>query len=592
MKKKHAKLISIFMCFVLVLFAFGCQSNTESAFKAGKYTGIGKGIHGDIKVEVEVDDTKILSVKVLEHSETPGVSDPAIAKVPQEIVDGQTVAVDIVSGATYTSNGIIEGTKAALTEAGGDMEKLSQKKEDTTERKTEELTTDVVVIGAGGAGLAAATSANQNGAKVIVLEKMGKAGGNTAISGAAFNAVDTELQKEFGIEDSIDKHFQQTYEGGDKLADPELVEILVNNALPAIKWLESLGMEFEHKIFTVLGGMWPRAHDPEKVLGTGFIDTHMEYAEKSNGGVEVKINTNATELIKEGDRIVGVKAEGEDTDYVIKATKGVVIATGGFSQNKEMRDKYNKQWEDISNLMSTNHPGATGDGIIMAEKAGANLVGMEWIQLLPMGDPETGSLSGNIEQGVEDRIFINLDGNRFVDEGARRDVMTKALLEQKDQTMWTILDSHSYPTGDEENHFGETANELVKAGRAFKADTLEELAEMIGVDADSLVKAVEGFNKGVDEGKDEFGRTLFKDKIDKGPYYAGKRVPTVHHTMGGIQINTKAQAINAEGNVIPGLYAAGEVTGGIHGSNRLGGNALADINVFGKIAGESAAKGL
>ena len=265
------------------------------------------------------------------------------------------------------------------------------------------------------------------------------------------------------------------------------------------------------------------------------------------------------------------------------------MAAGGFGANVAMRNEYNTHWDDLSNIKTTNHVGATGDGIVMAEAIGANLVGMEWIQLLPMGDPETGSLSGNIEQGVENRIFVNKDGNRFVDEGERRDVMTKALFEQPDDFMWVILDKHSYPTEDIKNHFNESIAELVEAGRAYRADTLEDLAQQIGVNPENLVKAVEGFNKGVDAGKDEFGRTLFMDKIDSPPYYAGARVPTVHHTMGGIQINTEAQVLMADGTIIENFYAAGEVTGGIHGSNRLGGNALADINVFGRIAGRNAA---
>ncbi|NTW91555.1 MAG: FAD-binding protein, partial [Erysipelotrichaceae bacterium] len=232
----------------------------------------------------------------------------------------------------------------------------------------------------------------------------------------------------------------------------------------------------------------------------------------------------------------------------------------------------------------------TGDGLVMAEEVGANLIGMSSIQLLPMGDPVTGSLSGNIEQAVENRIFVNKSGNRFVDEGQRRDVMTKALFEQEDTMMWVVLDAKNYPTKETKNNFNETIDDLIAQGRAYKGDTLEELAEQIGVDPANLVKAVEEFNAAVDSGKpDAFGRTLFDKKIDTPPYYAGARVPTVHHTMGGVEINEFTQVIDATGAIIPGLYAAGEVTGGIHGSNRLGGNALADITVFGRIAGESAA---
>lgn len=564
------------------------SADSATTFTPGTYEGVGQGYNGEIKVEVEVDSEKILAVRVLEHQETEGVSDAAIEQIPKAVVKGQTLAVDIVTGATGTSNGLIEAITAAVKAAGGDIDELSQKTTAET-KEDKEYTTDVVVIGGGGAGLAAAVSAHEHGAEVIVLEKMSRVGGNTIISGAAYNAVDPKRQSKQGIEDSIEKHFQQTYEGGDKLGNPDLIRILVENALPTLEWLEELGMEFEDEVFTVLGGLWPRAHRPVKPLGTGYIETFMNYIENTNGEVEVLLNTKATEIIMENGRAVGVKAKGKNGNVTVKANKGVIIATGGFGANPEMLEEYNEYWPNIGSLKTTNHPGATGDGIVMAEKVGANLIDMEQIQLLPMGDPETGSLSGNIERGVENRIFVNKDGNRFVDEGARRDVLTKALLEQPDQFMWVIVDSHTYPTGDTKNNFNETIDQLVEEGRAFKGETLEELAEQIDVDPDNLVKAVEEFNKAVETGDDTFGRTLFDQKIDTPPFYAGKRTPTVHHTMGGIEINTKTEVLDKNGNVIPGLYAAGEVTGGIHGTNRLGGNALADVMTFGRIAGKNAA---
>lgn len=581
----------------MIFSLIGCQSKDsedvtgDGLFNPGTYTGEGQGL-SKIKVEVTVTEDKITDIKVVEHNETPGVGDVALEQIPAEIIEYQSLGVDIVAGATMSSNGIIEAITQALEKAGADIAALKKVPAKTVTKtgETIEKETDVVVIGAGGAGLAAAVSAHQNGAEVIVLEKMPKVGGNTIISGAAYNAVDPKRQQLQGIEDSVDKHFQQTYEGGDKLGKPELIRILVENAYPALEWLESMGMEFTDEVFTVLGGLWPRAHKPVEPLGTGYIKTYMNYID-NNSGIEVLLNTRATELIKENDRVVGVKAETPEGNLIVRARNGVVLATGGFSANVEMREEYNKIWPSLKNLKTTNHPGATGDGIAMAKAVGANLIDMEQIQLLPMGDPETGSLSGNIEQAVENRIFVNKQGKRFVDEGARRDVMTQALFEQEDAFMWVILDSKNYPTGDVKNNFNETIDELVAAGRAYKADTLEDLAKQIGVDPDNLVEAVNKFNEAVETGgPDEFGRTLFQWKIDTPPFYAGARVPTVHHTMGGVEINEKAQVLNVNGNVIPGLYAAGEVTGGIHGSNRLGGNALADITVFGRIAGENAAK--
>ncbi len=560
--------------------------------KAGSYVGEGKGIHGTIQVAVTLEGKKITEIQILQQNETPGVGDVATKLIPEEIIKYQSVAVDTVAGATISSEGVIAAVTQALGKAKVNIADYQKKPVKNTAPATGriEKKADVVVIGGGGAGLAAAVSAHQNGAKVLVLEKMPKVGGNTIISGAAYNAVDPKRQSKKGIEDSIEKHYTQTYEGGDKLGNPALIRTLVENAYPGIEWLESLGMQFKDDIFTVLGSLWPRAHKPVKPLGTGYIETYMNYINQHSGDIEVMLNTKATELIVENGRVVGVKAENAEGTVTATANKGVVIAAGGFGANIEARNKYNKMWPDLTKVKTTNHPGATGDGMWMAEKIGANLIGMEQIQLLPMGDPETGSLSGNIEQGVENRIFVNKDGNRFVDEGARRDVMTKALFEQKDNYMWVVLDKHSYPTGSTKNNFNETIDELVAAGRAFKADTLEDLAKQIGVDPANLVKSVETFNKAVDKQiADPFGRTLFTDKIDTAPFYAGARVPTVHHTMGGVEINTSAQVIDKSGKIIPGLYAAGETTGGIHGSNRLGGNAIPDTVVFGRIAGQSAA---
>lgn len=586
---KLSKLRSILFTFILVLNLIACQATT-TAFTAGTYQATVQAHNGDLSVEVVVDEETIQSVVILDHNESVGIADGAIERIPLMIVESQSLAVDTISGATITSNAIIAAVTEALKQAGGDIAKLSIKNPIETQKgETEVHTADVIIIGGGGAGLAAAVSAHQNGASVIVLEKMSRLGGNTILAGGAFNAVDPVRQKAQGIEDSTDKHFQQTMEGGDNKGNPVLVRILVDNAYDAIVWLEELGMKFNDEVFTVLGGMWPRAHKPSTPLGTGFISTYENYI-ANNEGITVLLNTTALELIVEEGRVVGVKAEDLDSDVILNANNGVIMATGGFSSNSAMLEKYNEVWPSLANAKTTNHPGATGDGLVMAEAIGASLIGLSDIQLLPMGDPITGSLRGNIEQGVENRIFVNKEGNRFVDEGARRDVMTRALMEQTDSWLWIVLDAKNYPTKDTKNNFNETIDDLITQGRAFKGDTLEELAEQIGVDAENLKKAVEEFNQAVASGKpDAFGRTLFGAPIDTPPYYAAARIPTVHHTMGGIEINEFTQVLNTEGEIIPGLFAAGEVTGGIHGSNRLGGNALADIAVFGRIAGENAA---
>lgn len=639
---KFKKVISLILALAMILSLAACGNNAEkptdenkaeAIFKPGTYEGEAEGFHGPIKATVTVTETEITDISVT-HTETPGLGDKAVEKIVLEVKENTSLNVPMVSGATYSSNGIMAAVTAALEKAAIDIEALKNK-EIAEENKAEDVekTADVIVIGGGGAGLAAAVTAHQNGASVIVVEKMPQVGGNTIISGSAYNSADpdrqakltmTELEKQTvegiiaaeqtdpmvkewqatlkkewdeylssgktTLFDSPTLHKLQTYNGGDKVGKPVLINKFADNTLPAIQWLESLGMEFKDDVFTVLGALWNRSHKPVKPLGTGYIETYMNYINENSSDIEVMVDTKATSFIVEDGVVKGVNAEKNGGKVTLHANKGVVLAAGGFGANVEMREQYNKTWPSLKTIKTTNHTGATGDGIVMAQDINASLIGMEHIQLLPMGDPKTGSLSGNIEQGVQNRIFVNKEGNRFVDEGARRDVMTKGLMEQTDAFMWVIVDKHSYPTGDTKNNFNETIDDLVAAGRAYKADTLEDLAKQIGVDPANLVNAVENFNKAVDGTiSDEFGRTLFADKIDTAPFYAGARVPTVHHTMGGVEINENAQVLDSNGNVIKGLYAAGEVTGGIHGTNRLGGNALADIAVFGRIAGESAA---
>lgn len=582
------------------------QNNEDGAFTPGTYSAEVTGMHA-MKVSVTVTETEIADIQV-DHQETPGVGEPVVISMTNEILETQGLGVDIVSGATLTSEGIKNGVIECLKQAGASdakIEELLAIKKVEEKQEDQELVADVVVIGAGGAGMAAAVTANAAGKSVVVIEKTTKMGGNTILSGGALNAVDEGSETAIANKDSVENHYNQTFDGGDQKGDPELVKILIENAWDGVEWLKSLGMQFLDGTFTVTGGMWPRAHKPAEPEGIGFFKTYQSYMD-SNTGITMVYETTANQLIVENGVVTGVVATGKTGNTVtVKANNGVVMATGGFGQNVELREKYNeisKKWPTLDETIpSTNTSGITGDGIIMAEAIGANLVQMENIQLLPLGDPKTGSLSGNIEHAVESRIFVNIEGNRFVNEAGRRDEMTLGLFAQPEATMFIVMDSDTYPEGNELNNFGESIADLVAAGRAFKADTLEELAGLINVPVENLIASVNEYNRycqgGDLEGQtDEFGRALFTDTngvnngINNGPFYAAKRVPTVHHTMGGIQINGKTEVIDVNGNVIPGLYAAGEVTGGIHGTNRLGGNALTDTVVFGRLAGTNAAE--
>ncbi|MBR5546120.1 MAG: flavocytochrome c [Clostridia bacterium] len=585
--------------FLAVILALAMMMTSVLALAETSYTGTAKGFVDEIQVTVTLnDDGSIADVVVDKCSDTPGVCDAAVEKIPAAMKELNSINVDTVGGATFTSNGILAAVKNALESNGVDTTALMEKKEVVVDKAADEtLECDVVVIGAGGAGLAAAITAEQNGANVIVVEKMAKVGGNTILAGGAVNAV--EDRSEFAIKqnDSVYWHYWQTLNGGDWQGDPELVMTLVENAYEGIQWTKELGMEWlgEEAVFTVSGGLWPRAWKPAGMASAGFFETYGNYIDNTDK-ISLMLNTKAEEIMVDASGAAcGIIATGETGNTITINAKSVVVATGGFSKNVELRMAYDSIWGMLDEkVLSTNHPGATGDGVKMLQKLNADFIQMGNIQLLPLGDPQTGSLSGNIEHGVDSRIFVNKSGLRYGDEGGRRDDMTRDLFAQEDNLMWIVMDSDTYPTGDEINNFGETANQLVAAGRAVKADSLEELAALMNVDAENLKATIAEYNEycigGSKEGQaDQFGRTLFGAPIDTAPFYAGARVPTVHHTMGGVRIDTLCRVYNENGEIIENLYAAGEVTGGIHGANRLGGNALADTIVFGRIAGESAA---
>jgi len=622
-----------FAILAAALILIGCGSNAKKmSYTAGTYTATAQGMNGEVTVSVTFDNSSIKKITIDKHQETVGISDAAIKQIPEQIIKMQSLAVDTVSGASVTSKAILSAVSSAVEQAGGDVDTLKMSKMQAKAGKTVQKNADVIVVGGGGAGLSAAIAACQNNAKVILIEKTALLGGNTIRAGGPYNAVDPErqanvqpaseaamkslerllkvspkndlhkkyqdqLQKELDaykaqkpnhLFDCLALHILQTYDGGDYAGKIEFIEKMCSESLNAAEWLESNGLVWRDTIVTVPGGLWPRAHVPQNAAGSDYINTNKKLAEKM--GVEIILNCKGESLIKKDGHITGVKAvQSNGTQVILNAKKAVVLASGGFAASKEMRKKYNSLLNE--NLGTTNNPANTGDGITMAEKVNANLIGMEYIQCLPLGNPETGGLNGWIGGiGVEYYYQVNKSGKRFMAEDGRRDVMTKALLEQPGSFSYVIADSH-VTFKDGKNLWGDDVEKLVADKKIFRADTIEDLAKQIGIDPAVLKQTNDAFNKAVEAGKDnEFGRSLFGQKMDKAPFYASPRMPTVHHTMGGIEINLDTQVLDKNGNVIPGLYAAGEVTGGIHGKNRLGGNALVDIHVFGRIAGTNAAK--
>ena len=580
--------------------AFIGTAAVASPMKPGTYTAKVNGHNAPLTVEVTVDANKILSIKTPDDQESLGVGKVGLKKTADNILRYQSIGVDAVTGATFSSTALKEGVEKCLKQAGADMKQFTRKAEKhPIHNRTYQA--DVVVIGGGGAGLASAISSMQAGAKkVIVLEKLGYVGGSTNVSEGALNAVDDQRQKAQGIKDSYETFYETTMHGGHDKGDPTLVRFLTSHSMDAVNWLESLGVKFNDHIGAATGSLGQRSHYPATPYGNTYIRTFEKVIADSNGKIQVLLDTPAVKLIQnKSGRVVGVVGNNFGSKVTVMAKDGVIIATGGFGANVAYRQKVNTGvWKNIkldNSIGCTNiQKAAQGQGLFLAQKVGAKLIGLSDIQIHPCGTPGTG-LMENIRTSGRNRIFVNSDGNRFVNEGAARDVLANAIFQQKGRTYWIVVNKLRYPTPDFKDRMGASIRNMEALGAVVEAPTLDELAKKTGMNAENLKKAIADYNAVVSgKAKDKLG-FVANNKDDKqmteGPWYACRKVPTVHHTMGGIKINVKSQVINTKGKVIPGLYAVGEVTGGIHGSNRLGGNAIADIMTFGHAVGPHIVQG-
>ncbi|MGF1688050.1 flavocytochrome c [Photobacterium japonica] len=621
--------------------------NVPIKFNAGEYTAYGRGHNGDLPVTVTFSDDQILEIFVDSSKESDGIANPAFERIPQQILEGQTLNIDVISGATVSSQAVIDGVSNAVDLAGGNAEALRCKAKEAVEwsSKTIEETVDIVVVGGGGAGLSAALTALDNGKSVILLEKFPAIGGNTVRTGGWVNAAEPEWQNDFPalageketlmqlaktpvsefvgeyltdfnvlksqldnyftdmaagkqyLFDSVELHRIQTYLGGKRTdlngesiyGQYDLVETLTSRAMESVDWLSEKGIDFDRSVVEIpVGALWRRAHKPKRPKGVEFVDKLQQRIKEQNG--RIITDTRATDLIVEDGKVVGINAvQANGTKLVLRANYGVVMASGGFGANTQMIKKYNTYWKEIADdIKTTNSPALVGDGIEIGEKAGAELVGMGFVQLMPVGDPKSGALLTGLIVPPENFVFVNQQGKRFVDECGSRDVLSDAFFDNGG-LIHMIADEKIRQTA--ANTSDETIEREIKEGIIIQADTLEALAEKIGVPADVLTHTIEQYNGYVDQGHDpEFRKSAFGLKVDQAPFYATPRQPSVHHTMGGLKIDTQARVIGKDGNIIQGLYAAGEVTGGIHAGNRLGGNALIDIFTYGRIAGNSAAE--
>ncbi|MGX7244772.1 flavocytochrome c [Enterococcus quebecensis] len=438
---------------------------------------------------------------------------------------------------------------------------------------------DIVIIGAGGSGMTAALQAKESGMNPVILEKMPVAGGNTIKSSSGMNASQTKFQKEEGITDSNDKFFEETLKGGKGTNDKELLRYFVDHSADAIDWLDSKGIELSN--LTITGGMSEkRTHRPAdgSAIGGYLVDGLVRNVKEEK--IPLFVNANVTELMEKNGQVDGVKVKLNDKETKEIKAGAVIVTTGGFGANKEMLEEYDPKLKDY---VTTNQEGSTGDGIKMIEKLGGATVDMKEIQIHPTVQQDKSFLIGEVVRG-EGAILASKEGVRFVNEMDTRDKVSAAITALPDKSAYLVFDQGVRDRAKAIDFYDEQ-------GFVVEGNTIEELAKKIDMPEAKLKETLEQWNKNVQGKSDtQFGRKTGMDNdLSKGPFYAIKIAPGIHHTMGGVKINTKTEVLKEDGSPIKGLYAAGELTGGLHGANRIGGNAVADIIIFGRQSGTESA---
>ena len=625
--KKSVSALAMAAVIAVSLFGYGCGTKSTSAGVSGDFTGTAKGMGGDVTVTLTLEDGKITGCTAEGKDETPGIGTMALEQLPGAIAESGSIAVDGVATATITSDAIKEAAAAALAAAGLNADDYkTEVNADTTKAEDSTIDADIAIVGAGGAGMTAAITAAAEGKSVVILESQPMVGGNSVRATGGMNAGKTVYQdeNEFGESAGVEKTLKTAAEkyadnetitalaktvseqwaayqanptgyfdsvelmeldtmiGGKGINDPALVETLCANSADAIDWLDEHGITL-HNVSSFGGASVKRIHRPVNAegktvsVGSYMIPLLQENCEKA--GVKMMLDTTATEILTDANgAAVGVKATGASGETVTVNAKAVVLATGGFGANLDMVVKYKPE---LKGFMTTNAPGIQGQGIEMAQAIGAATVDMDQIQIHPTVEANTAAL---ITEGLrgDGAILINEEGQRFIDEVGTRDVVSAAEIAQTGSYSWLVVDQAMADASS-------VIQGYIKKGYTVTGATYEELGKAMGVDAAAFAETMEKWNGYVEAKNDpDFGRTSFANPLNTAPYYAVKVTAGVHHTMGGLKINANTEVLNEKGEVIPGLFAAGEVTGGVHGANRLGGNAVADFTVFGRIAGAAA----
>ena len=618
MKKILALILAVCM-------VFSMGAVVQAAAVSGEFTGSAMGFGGEVTVTLTLADGKITACTATGDKETTGVGSVVIDTFPAIVAESGSIAVDAVSGATFSSNAFAEAAAAALTAAGLNPDDYKTAIE-TAAGEDRTVDVDVVIVGAGGAGMTAAIAAAGDGLNVVVVESQAMVGGNSVRSTGGMNAAKTPLQdnntfgEEAGVEktliaaegypdneaitalaatvseqweaykanpegyfDSVELMELDTMIGGKGINDPELVKTLCENTADSITWLESVGAPLT-SVGAFGGASVKRIHRPVnaegKTVSVGAYIVPILEKNLTDAGVEVILNTTVdTILTDDSGAVCGVTGVANDGSKLTVNADAVILATGGFGANLEMVVSYKPELEGF---MTTNASGIQGQGILMAQALGAATVDMEQIQIHPTVEANTAAL---ITEGLrgDGAILVNAEGKRFIDEVGTRDVVSAAEIAQTGSYGYLIVDQAMVDASS-------VIQGYIKKGFTTQGDTYEALAAELGMDEAAFAETMNAWNACVEAKSDpEFGRTSFANPLNTAPYYAIKVTPGVHHTMGGLKINSATEVLTEDGTAIPGLFAAGEITGGVHGANRLGGNAVADFVVFGRIAAESAA---
>lgn len=548
------------------------MSMGEAKFKPGVFSETVNDDANELVINVSLDNDSIADIELVSGpSQVEFVT--SFEEIKTRILDANTPHVDAISGATSQSEAVkkavskamLKSTKARVAEEGGDEQAPKNY--------------DVVVVGSGGAGLAAAIQAHDEGASVLIVEKMPTIGGNTIKASAGMNAAETRFQRVKGIQDSKELFYAETLKGGGNKNNPELLRRFVENAPEAIEWLARRGIMLND--ITTTGGMSiDRTHRPRDGSAVGGYLISGLVRNITKRGIDVMLDTSVDDILFVGGEVSGVRLINDENETFTVQAKSVVVATGGFSANSAMVVKYRP---DLEGFVTTNHKGATGGGIALLERIGAGTVDMGEIQIHPTVEQKTSYLiSESIRGGGA--ILVNQQGSRFYNEMSTRDKVSAAIIALPEHFAYIVFDEHVRAKN-------KAADEYIAKGLVVSASSPRELAAKLGMDEHAFLATLERYNGFVEkQHDDDFGRTTaLRAPINEGPFHAIQIAPGVHHTMGGVTINTQTEVLNAEHQVIPGAYAAGEVVGGIHGGNRIGGNAVADIIIFGTLAGHQAA---